>query len=102
MTLQQLWQLVSVVEIALLAVSICVVAAGLIGMLTAILTSLNERRREMAILRAVGARPWHVLLLMVSESALLAVCGVLAGMAHGLRRDGGRGPGPRAPLRHLC
>ena len=45
-----------------------------------ILTSLNERRREMAILRAVGARPWHVLLLMISESALLAACGVLAGM----------------------
>ena len=32
---------------------------GLIGMLTAILTSLNERRREMAILRSVGARPWR-------------------------------------------
>jgi putative ABC transport system permease protein len=32
----------------------------LIGMLTAIFTSLNERRREMAILRSVGARPWHI------------------------------------------
>ena len=66
---------------ALLAVSICVVIAGLIGLLTSILTSLNERRREMAILRAVGARPWHLLLLLVSESALLATCGVLLGMA---------------------
>lgn len=80
-TLQQLWELIRVVEIALLAVSICVVIAGLIGMLTAILTSLNERRREMAILRAVGARPRHVLLLMISESALLAVTGALTGMA---------------------
>ena len=80
-TLQQLWELVGVVEVALLAVSICVVIAGLIGMLTSILTSLNERRREMAILRAVGARPWHLLLLLVSESALLAITGVLVGMA---------------------
>lgn len=79
-TLQQLWELVRIVEVALLAVSICVVIAGLIGMLTSIMTSLNERRREMAILRAVGARPWHVLLLLVSESALLATIGTLAGM----------------------
>jgi putative ABC transport system permease protein len=80
-TLQQLWELVGVVEVALLAVSVCVVIAGLIGMLTSILTSLNERRREMAILRAVGARPWHLLLLLISESALLASLGVLLGMA---------------------
>jgi putative ABC transport system permease protein len=80
-TLQQLWELIRVVEVALLAVSLCVVGAGLIGMLTAILTSLNERRREMAILRAVGARPWHVLLLMISEATLLAVSGVLLGLA---------------------
>ena len=79
-TLQQLWELIRVVEIALLAVSICVVGAGLIGMLTSILTSLNERRREMAILRAIGARPWHILFLLVSESALLALTGVLLGM----------------------
>jgi len=79
-TLQQLWELVGIVEVALLAVSICVVVAGLIGMLTAILTSLNERRREMAILRAVGARPWHLLLLLLSESALLAISGVFLGM----------------------
>ena len=78
--LQQLWELVGVVEIALLAVSLCVVAAGLIGMLTAILTSLNERRREMAILRAVGARPWQVLMLILSEAGLLACSGVVLGL----------------------
>jgi putative ABC transport system permease protein len=78
--LQQLLELVGVVEIALLAVSLCVVAAGLIGMLTAILTSLNERRREMAILRAVGARPWQVLMLILSEAGILAFCGVAFGL----------------------
>jgi putative ABC transport system permease protein len=44
----------------LLIVSAFVVVVGLFGMLTALLTSLNERRREMAILRSVGARPGHV------------------------------------------
>ncbi|MEO8443765.1 MAG: ABC transporter permease [Gammaproteobacteria bacterium] len=79
--LQQLWDLVGVVEIALLAVSGCVVLGGLLGMLTAILTSLNERRREMAILRSVGARPWHIFALLVSEAGLLALAGVLLGFA---------------------
>lgn len=77
--LQQMWDLMGVVEIALLAVSACVVLGGLLGMLTAILTSLNERRREMAILRSVGARPWHIFVLLVSEAALLATAGVLLG-----------------------
>jgi putative ABC transport system permease protein len=79
--LQQLWDLVGVVEIALLAISGCVVLGGLLGMLAAILTSLNERRREMAILRSVGARPWQVFGLLVSEAGLLAAAGVAVGFA---------------------
>lgn len=79
--LQQLWELVGVADTALMIVAACVVLAGLLGMLTAILTSLHERRREMAILRSVGARPGHVFLLMVLESGLLALAGVLVGVA---------------------
>ena len=48
-------------------------------MLTAILTSLDERRREMAILRAVGARPHQIFLLLILEAGLLALLGVLLG-----------------------
>jgi putative ABC transport system permease protein len=77
--LQQLWQVVGLADTALLLVAACVVLAGLLGMLTALLTSLNERRREMAILRSVGARPLHVFLLLEFESALLAAAGVVAG-----------------------
>jgi len=79
--LQQLWDLVGIVETALLAISGFVVLGGLLGMLTAILTSLNERRREMAILRSVGARPWHIFGLLVSEAGLLALAGVILGFA---------------------
>jgi putative ABC transport system permease protein len=50
-------------------------------MLTAVLATLNERRREMAILRSVGARPGHVFGLMMLESTLLTVAGALAGLA---------------------
>ncbi len=67
-------------EQALFVVSLFVVLTGLIGMLTAILTSLNERRREMAILRSVGARPWHIAGLLVIEAFALALAGAALGV----------------------
>jgi len=78
--LSQLWNVVSVVEQALAIVSAFVIAVGLIGILTSILTTLNERRREMAILRAMGARGHHVFTLLVSEAALLAFIGSILGL----------------------
>lgn len=79
--LQQLWSLVGIADTALLIVSGFVVFAGLLGMLIAILTSLNERRREMAILRSVGARPAQVFALLVAEAGSLALGGVTLGVA---------------------
>jgi putative ABC transport system permease protein len=78
--LQELWDLIGVAETALMIVSGFVVVVGLSGMLIALMTSLNERRREMAVLRSVGARPLHVFSLIVGESALLTLSGVLAGV----------------------
>jgi len=79
--LTQLWNLVGIADTALMIVAAFVVLAGLLGMLTAILTSLNERRREMAILRSVGAQPRHVFSMLIAEAGLLATGGVLAGVA---------------------
>ena len=75
-----LWSIVGVAETALIAVSLMVVATAFLGMVTMILSTLNERRREMAILRAVGARPLHVFGLLMSEAGLLAVSGTLGGV----------------------
>jgi putative ABC transport system permease protein len=79
--LMQLWEVVGIADRALMIVAAFVVLAGLLGMLTAILTSLHERRREMAILRSVGAGPRHVFGLLVAEAGVLATLGVLAGVA---------------------
>jgi len=79
--MQELWSLMGTAEKALFVVSLFVVLTGLIGMLTAILTSLNERRREMAILRSVGARPWHIAALLIIEAFGLALAGTLLGLA---------------------
>jgi len=77
--LHELWGMMSVAEQALLAVSVFVVIAGLLGMLSSLLTSLQERRREMAILRAMGARPRHVFSLLILEASVLTFIGLLAG-----------------------
>lgn len=79
--LSQLWSLIGIAENALLIVSAFVVVVGLFGMLTALLTSLNERRREMAILRSVGARPGHVFALIMGEAGVLTLLGVLFGLS---------------------
>ncbi|MFM2591074.1 ABC transporter permease [Vibrio sp. TBV020] len=77
--LHELWGMMSVAEQALMAVSVFVVIAGLLGMLSSLLTSLQERRREMAILRAMGARPRHVFSLLILEASVLTFIGLVVG-----------------------
>lgn len=79
--LQELWDLMAVAETALGAISVFVVAAGLIGMLTMLLAGLNERRREIAILRSVGAGPGHIFTMLVAEAGFLALSGSVLGLA---------------------
>ena len=81
-TLQELWQIVGIAETALIGVSAMVVVTALLGMMAMIFSSLNERRREMAIWRAMGARPGTILGLLVLEAALMAALG--AGLGLGL------------------
>ena len=77
--MQELWSLVRVFENALLVISSFVVAAGLINLISVLFAGLNERRREMAILRASGARPAHIFLLLCAESTLLSAFGIMLG-----------------------
>ncbi|SHH24938.1 ABC transporter permease [Ferrimonas marina] len=79
MALAELWTLLDQAEKALAIVAGFVVAVGLTGMLTTLLASLSERRREMAILRAMGAGPRHVFLLLWVEAAALALVGTILG-----------------------
>ncbi len=77
--LAELWQVMSTAERVLLAISAFVIAVGLVSILTSILTSLNERRREMSILRATGARPGHIFALLIAEATFLGLIGAIAG-----------------------
>lgn len=80
-TLYQLWELVGTAETALVIVSSMVVITALLGMITMILATLNERRREIAILRSVGAGPRTIIGLLVAEATILTLFGVLIGTA---------------------
>ena len=81
LALNEMWQGIGYAETGLRLVTIFVVLVGLLGMLVSLYTSLNERRREMAILRAVGAGPGRIVALLVLESVCLAAAGALAGLA---------------------
>ncbi|MCP4358346.1 MAG: FtsX-like permease family protein [Chloroflexi bacterium] len=78
-TLAELWQTISVFEQVLLVISGFVLIAGLLGMLTTLLSTLNERRREMAVLRAIGAHPYHIILLFMLETLFIVLAGCLLG-----------------------
>ena len=76
--LAELWQMLSMVENLLLLVTLLVLLAALVGMVTTLLAAMKERQREMAILRAVGARPWQLFWLIELEVLCLTV-GSIAG-----------------------
>src|SRR5688572_18251684 len=72
---------------------------GTIGLATVLLRNVLERRRELALLGAVGFRSGHVLTMVVAENVLLLGCGLLAGaicaglaIAPAIAERGGRFP----------
>ena len=78
--LDELWSIVSIVEKSLLAISALVVAVGLSGLVAVVLAGLGERRRELAILRSVGAGPRVVFMLLAIEGLMVVTAGALLGV----------------------
>lgn len=79
--LRSLWEVVGDAETVLGAVSLLVLIAAVIGVGVMLSASLSARRREMAILRSVGARPSSILALLMAEAAGVTLLGVIAGAA---------------------
>jgi putative ABC transport system permease protein len=78
-TLNELWRSLAYIEQAFKIISWLVVLVGLVAMMVSLLSGLNERRREMAILRALGAGASRISILLVFESGLLSFAGVVIG-----------------------
>jgi len=79
--LAELWQMLGMVENLLLLISLLVLLAALVGMITTILASMKERQREMAILRAAGAHPWYLFVLIQLEVLLITLFAMLSAAA---------------------
>lgn len=77
----KLWRILGNLETALLVISAMVVFTAILGMVISVLGSLNERRREMAILRSIGARPAHIFGLLLTEAVVLVAVGTALGTA---------------------
>lgn len=77
--LSQLWQLTAGAERALQAAAALVALVSVAGLVAVVLTGLESRRRELALLRSVGARPLHLVALLLLEGTLVVAAGVAAG-----------------------
>ncbi len=78
--LGELWSVLGLGENALLAVSALVALVSVVSLMAVVLAGLNERRRELAVLRAVGAGPRHVLGLLTLEGVWVTGTGVFWGV----------------------
>ncbi|WP_417508514.1 ABC transporter permease [Methylophaga sp.] len=77
-TLSRLWQMLSSVEMALSLISLMVLVAALLGLAAMLLSSIRERLREIAVLRALGMGPWRILLLIELEAVLITSAAVVS------------------------
>jgi len=74
------------IELVLLLVTALVVLVSAIGILVSMVGSSLERSRDVAVMRALGARRAHVLATVLLEAVILAVGGGLVGwlLGHGI------------------
>lgn len=76
--LAELWQLVGSIENLLRVIAGLILVSSLLGMSTMLLTTVRERQRELAVLRAIGAGPGTIFLLIQAEALILTVLAILA------------------------
>jgi putative ABC transport system permease protein len=77
--LAELWQSMRLVEGVLQLISALVLLASLLGLVTMLLVSLQQRQRELALYRAIGAPAFFILLLLELEALLLATGALVLG-----------------------
>lgn len=74
------------IQLVLLVLAVLVVVVAGVGMMVSIYNSMNDRRHDIAVMRALGARRRTVMFIILLESILLSLGGGALGLAmgHGL------------------
>ena len=80
LTIVSLWDVIRSIETAFYFITIFVVMISFLGLLLAMVMSLNNRQREMSILRLLGATPLDIFTIILYESVLVMVAGVVLGI----------------------
>jgi putative ABC transport system permease protein len=79
MTLAELWGMLSQVENALILISLFVIVLGFFSILISLYMSLNQRTRELSILRSIGVSAQKITILLVLEAFFLSLIGAVFG-----------------------
>ncbi|MFZ0512524.1 MAG: FtsX-like permease family protein, partial [Candidatus Nitrosopolaris sp.] len=58
--------------------------AGGIGVVTTLWTSVNERTKEIGTMKAIGAKPWFILSMFLSDAVLIGLIGATLGISTGI------------------
>ena len=86
-SLARLWSTISTFDRVLFIVTILVTIITYLGLLLSLTMSLQQRQKELQVLRALGAHPSQLFMLLILESIVVCLGGVLAGI--GLMSIGG-------------
>ncbi len=76
-------QAINILTLLLNAMVLLVAFVGLAGIINTLLININERRREIGVLRSVGGRTIHILTILISEGVVVAAAGAVIGVVAG-------------------
>jgi putative ABC transport system permease protein len=82
--LKTLDNVLNILTMAVGSIAAISLLVGAVGILTMMWISVNERISEIGLEKAIGAEPRQILVLFISEAALLSTAGGLAGVLAGL------------------
>jgi putative ABC transport system permease protein len=79
-TLAKMWQITGAMEKSLLLIAALILVSSLLGLVAMLLASIRERQHEIAVMRAMGASPWFIFLLIEMEVLIVTLTAYIAGL----------------------
>lgn len=80
----QMAEVMSTISTALWVVGLLTLISGIVGVGNIMLISVRERTREFGIRKAIGAKPWSILRLIITESVIITTFFGYIGMVLGI------------------
>jgi putative ABC transport system permease protein len=82
--LETLDRILRVIGLAVVGIGAISLLVGAIGILTMMWISVNERTEEIGLAKAIGATPRQILLMFLSEAAMISTVGGVLGLLAGM------------------